>query len=121
MVPVRHRRVGATKPPLPRLSRMSEPITVDIPHKLGRAGARERLDKGVGQLTSMIPGSAISANRWDGDTLTFNIEALGQRVATRIEVFDDRVRATLDLPAFLGFMADKIRGTLASNGRKLLQ
>jgi hypothetical protein len=100
---------------------MSQPITVDIPHKLGRAGARERLTNGIGQLTSMIPGSAISANRWDGDTLTFNIEALGQRLATSIEVFDDHVRATLTLPAFLAFMADKIRGALAGTGRKLLR
>jgi hypothetical protein len=100
---------------------MSQPITVDIPHKLGRAGARERLTNGVGQLAAMIPGSAITANRWDGDTLTFNVEALGQKVAAKLDVFDDHVRATLDLPAFLAFMADKVRGALASNGRKLLQ
>jgi hypothetical protein len=100
---------------------MGAPITVDIPHKLGRAGARQRLSNGVGQLTSMIPGSAITANRWEGDTLTFNVEGLGQRIATRIEVFDDHVRATLDLPAFLAFMADKVRAALAGTGRKLLQ
>lgn len=100
---------------------MGEPITVDIPHKLGRAEARQRLINGVGQLTAMIPGSAITANRWDGDTLMFNIEGLGQRVAARIEVFDDHVRATLDLPAFLAFMADKVRAALSGTGRKLLQ
>jgi hypothetical protein len=100
---------------------MSQPITVDIPHKLGRTAARQRLADGVGQLTSMIPGSAITANRWDGDVLTFNLEALGQRIAARIEVFDDHVRATLDLPAFLGFMADKVCTALAGTGRKLLQ
>jgi hypothetical protein len=100
---------------------MSQPITVDIPHKLGRAEARQRLAKGVGQLTAMIPGSAITANRWDGDTLMFTIEGLGQRIAAQIEVFDDHVRATLDLPAFLTFMADKVRAALAGTGRKLLQ
>src|SRR3954467_9815668 len=100
---------------------MSQPITVDIPHKLGREGARQRLTNGVRQLTAMIPGSAITANRWEGDTLTFTIEGLGQRVAARIDVFDDHVRATLDLPAFLAFMADKVRAALSSTGRKLLQ
>lgn len=100
---------------------MSQPITVDIPHKLGRAEARQRLANGIGQLAGMIPGSAVTANRWEGDTLMFNIEALGQRVATRIDVFDDHVRATLDLPAFLAFMADKVRAALSGTGRKLLQ
>lgn len=100
---------------------MSQLITVDIPHRLGREGARQRLTNGIGQLTAMIPGSAITANRWEGDVLTFDIEALGQRVATRIELFDDHVRATLDLPAFLAFMADKIRAALATSGRKLLR
>jgi hypothetical protein len=100
---------------------MSQPITVDIPHKLGRAEARQRLANGIGQLTSLIPGSAVTANRWEGDTLMFNLEALGQRVATQIEVFDDHVRATLDLPAFLAFMADKVRAALSGTGRKLLQ
>jgi hypothetical protein len=100
---------------------MTKPITVDIPHKLGRAGARQRLTDGVGQLAAMIPGSAITANRWDGDVLSFTIEAIGQRVASRIEVFDDHVRATLELPAFLAFMADKIKAKLSGTGRKLLQ
>jgi hypothetical protein len=100
---------------------MGEPITVDIPHKLGRAEARQRLANGVGQLGSIIPGAAITANRWDGDTLTFDVEGLGQRLATRIEVFDDHVRATLDLPPFLAFMGEKLRAAIASNGRKLLQ
>jgi len=100
---------------------MSQPITVDIPHKLGRAEARQRLANGIGQLTGMIPGSAVTANRWEGDTLSFTIEGLGQRIAARIEVFDDHVRATLDLPAFLAFMADKVRAALSGTGRKLLQ
>ena len=30
---------------------MGEPITIDIPHKLGRAEARQRLANGIGQLT----------------------------------------------------------------------
>ncbi len=33
---------------------MSTPITVDIPHKLGVAGARERLDRNLGKLESFM-------------------------------------------------------------------
>jgi hypothetical protein len=36
-------------------------------------------------------------------------------------VFDDHVHATLDLPALLAFIADKVRTALSDNGRKLLK
>ena len=48
---------------------MPEPITIDIPHKLGRAGARTKLQAGVGQIAGIVPGGSLREHRWEGDTL----------------------------------------------------
>ena len=100
---------------------MADPITVDIPHKLGKAGARARIDSRIGELAGMIPGGAEVDHRWDGDTLHFTVAAMGQRIASTLEVFDERVRATVDLPPFLALFANKIREKLARDAPKLLR
>lgn len=100
---------------------MPEPITVEIPHELGRAGARARVAGGVGKLADMFPGGGTVEHRWDGDTLDFTVTAMGQRVASRLEVMDDKVRAVVDLPPLLALFADKIRAKLAKEAPKLLR
>ncbi len=100
---------------------MAEPVTVDIPHKLGREGARARISGGVGKIADLIPGGALTDNRWEGDTLFFTIEGMGQRVASRLDVADDVVKATVDLPPFLAMFANRIREKLADKGTKLLK
>ena len=100
---------------------MSEPIAVDIPHTLGRAGARAKLEAGIAQLGAIVPGGRVAAQRWAGDTLHFAVEAMGQRVAAQVEVQDDRVRALIDLPPMLALFAGKLRDKLGSAGAKLLR
>jgi len=100
---------------------MADPISVDIPHKLGLAGARARIEKGVGKLASFIPGASVTEHRWDGDILLFTVEAMGQRVASRVEVLENRIRASFDLPPMLHLFAGKIREKLAKDGPKLLE
>jgi hypothetical protein len=99
---------------------MPDPITIDIPHKLGREKARERIAGGLGKLASFVPGGAITEHHWEGDTLSFVAEAMGQRVGARLEVFDDRVQALIDLPPMLTLFANKLRAALGEAGRKLL-
>ena len=48
------------------------------------------------------------------------IVAMGQRVASRVDLHDDRVHAVVDLPPLLRLFADKIRAKLAKDGPKLL-
>lgn len=100
---------------------MAEPVTVDIPHKLGREGARTRIEAGIGKLAGMFPGGTVTEQHWEGDALSFTVQAMGQRVASRLELFDDRVRAELDLPPFLRLFADKIRAKLQKDGPALLK
>ncbi len=100
---------------------MAEPVTVDIPHKLGKEAARARLAAGVGKIGSMVPGGGTVQERWDGDTLYFTVSAMGQAVASKLDIFEDRVHAVVDLPPMLALFASKIREKLLSEGPKLLK
>lgn len=99
---------------------MTQPITVDIPHQHGRDAIRVRIDGGVARLGQLLPGGAVVDRRWEGDTLHFTLTAMGQRIASRLELFDDRVHATIDLPPMLALFADRIRAKLAKEAPKLL-
>jgi hypothetical protein len=100
---------------------MTAPIEVDLPHKLGRDGARARMERGKDKLASFIPGGNVTEQRWEGDTLVFTVEGMGQRVGARLTVFDAHVHAAFDLPPFLAMFAGKIRDKLQKDGPKLLE
>jgi predicted hydrocarbon binding protein len=100
---------------------LSDPVTVDIPHKLGKAGARARLDAGLSKLTSFIPGGTVSEHRWQGDSLEFTVKAFGQSAAAKLEVFDEKVHAVISLPPVLAAFAGKAKEMLMQNGQKLLR
>lgn len=100
---------------------MAEPITLDIPHKLGREAARARIEAGSGRIASFIPGGTVTDHRWDGDSFFFTVAAMGQTVATRLDVHEDKVHAVLDLPPFLAMFADRIRAKLQKDAPKLLE
>ncbi|WP_174291519.1 polyhydroxyalkanoic acid system family protein [Sphingomonas bacterium] len=99
----------------------TQPVEVDIPHTLGKAAARARVEGGFGQIADMIPGGHVTEHHWEGDSLTFTIEALGQRIASRLDIFDARVHATVNLPPFLALFAEAIRAKLAKEGTVLLK
>ncbi len=100
---------------------MPEPIKVDIPHKLGREAARARIAGGVGKLAEMVPGGGTVDQRWDGDTLHFSVSAMGQTVASRIDVLDSHVHAYVDLPPMLALFSGKVKDKLLSVAPKLLK
>lgn len=100
---------------------MNKTVTVDIPHQLGTAGARARIDGGLGQIASYIPGGSVTDHRWEGDTMVFTISAMGQKIASRLDVAGDNVHATLDLPMMLAMFAEKAKDLLAQGGAKLLK
>lgn len=100
---------------------MTAPIELDIAHKLGKAAARARVEAGFGQLGDLIPGGAVTAHRWTGDRLDFTVQGMGQTIASRIEVMEDKVHAAVDLPPLLALFADRIRAKLAREAPKMLE
>ena len=99
---------------------MSAPITVEVPHQLGLAEARRRVEGGIGQVAGWIPGGAMTDHCWDGDTLQFTVSAMGQRIASRLDLRADRVIVTVDVPPFLALFADRLKAKLAKEAPKLL-
>ena len=100
---------------------MSGPITVDLPHQLGKTAARARMEAGAGKLTSFIPGGTVTEHRWEGDTMIVAVQALGQRVAARMIVTETHVHALFDLPPLLASFAGTIKGKLQKDGAGLLK
>jgi hypothetical protein len=100
---------------------MGEPVEMDIPHKLGKAGVHERLDKGIGKIATMIPGGAVVEHHWEGDTMLFTVQAMGQRIASRLETCDDKVHAVIDLPPMMALFANQIKAMLQKDAPKLLE
>lgn len=99
---------------------MSDPIALNIPHQLGTAAARERLDRGIGNIGTMIPGGGKVTHNWDGDTMAFTLIAMGQTMQCTATVYHAHVHAVVDLPPILRLFAGKIREALARGLPKLL-
>jgi len=100
---------------------MSTPLSISIPHQLGRAEARRRIEGGFTRLVRELPGSGgTCTERWDGDRLTFSVSGLGQTVSGVIEVLDAAVTMELQLPGLLGMIAGGLRGRLQKAGQVLL-
>lgn len=103
------------------LARMATPITVSIPHQLGRAEARRRIETGLSRMIHVLPGGAGHCNeRWDGDRLVFSVAALAQTVAGGIDVGDAAVTMEIQLPGVLGLIAGGLKGRLEKAGALLL-
>ncbi len=99
---------------------ISAPIALDIPHQLGKAAARERLDRGIGKIGTMIPGRGEVQHDWNRDTMAFTLTAMGQAMQCTATVYDAHVYAIVDLPPMLTLFAGKIREVLPRALPKLL-
>jgi hypothetical protein len=103
------------------LARMTTAITVSIPHQLGRAEARRRIESGFGKMINVLPGgNGPCSERWDGDRLIFSVEALAHSIAGVIDVGDTAVTMEIQLPGVLGLIASGLKNRLQKAGQLLL-
>lgn len=100
---------------------MSKPITLTIPHELGRAEAHRRIEAGFGDLSRHLGGLGAVSKTWDGDRLSFSFAAVGQAISGFIDVADRSIRLEVLLPGFLGMIAGQVKGRLQKEGRLLLE
>ena len=103
---------------------MARPVSVTIPHSLGKDEARRRIEEGFGKMKQQMAsglgpmGSMLTfQERWEGDRLNFEGGAMGQKMTGRLDVRPDAVEIQLDLPEVLATIADKIMGKLKSEGK----
>jgi hypothetical protein len=101
---------------------MTTPIQVDLPHQLGAAEARRRIDGGIGRLKDFIPGGGAEVrSAWTGDRLGLQVSAMGQDVYAQIDVHDTYVRVEMLLPPALAFFGKVIEAAVRKKGTDLLE
>lgn len=100
---------------------MTTPITLDVPHKLGRAEAKRRVTEGLVKLPNYIPGNAEIASTWADDRLDLTVRTLGQTVVCTLDIRETLVHVEAMLPGMLGMFAGAISGALKEKGGKLLE
>jgi putative polyhydroxyalkanoate system protein len=100
---------------------MSQPIEVELPHKLGKDEARRRIANNVHRLEEHIPGGAQVESGWAGDQLNLRVHALGESVQSTIDVEEAKVRVTVLLPGMLGMFGGVIAAMLQKKGNLLLE
>ena len=100
---------------------MAPPVIVTLPHQLGRAEARRRIENGFAQIVQVLPGGAGQVSqRWEADRLAFNVGALGQSVSGFVDVQETTVTMEIHLPGVLGLLAQGLKGRLRKAGQLLL-
>ena len=96
-----------------------------MPHDLGAAEARRRIESGFGAIQQQIAGGLAGLvafqTRWEGDRLHFQGGSLGQQIVGHLDVFTDAVRMQIELPALLAAIADRIATRLKKETQKLLE
>ena len=100
---------------------MSGPISVDVPHRLGVAEAKQRIGANIGNLTAHLPSGAQVNSTWEGDRLKLGIGLMGQEVAAALDVQERIVRVTVQLPPALAFFGKAIEGALRRSATELLE
>jgi len=100
---------------------MATPISISIPHQLGRAEARRRIESGFERMIGQLPGAGGSlSQRWDGDRLSFSFSGLGQSVSGIVDVLDAAVTMELQLPGVLAMIANGLKQRIQQSGQLLL-
>ena len=101
---------------------MGTPVTVSVPHRLGKEEATRRLKGGLTRMrTNLSALVAIEQETWDGDTLHFQMRGLGQSAAGSIVVFEDNLRIEVTLPWLLAKFAERLQPALRKEATLLLE
>ena len=96
-------------------------MRIAIPHSIGKDEARRRIRERSGEIANFVPGFASVSTAWQGeDRMNLTVGAMGQEMTGAIEVGENEVAFTVELPAALSFVEPMIRGEIEAKGRKLL-
>jgi hypothetical protein len=101
---------------------MPRPVVVTIPHSLGKAEAKRRLQAGFHNVRSNVGESfMVLKNDWAGDHLDFQASLLGQSTTGTVDVAEDHVRLEVQLPWVLAMLADKAKALVRRQGQLMLE
>ena len=100
---------------------MAKPLTVSIPHHLGKDEAVRRLKSGLGSVRANYSHIFdVQEEIWTGDRLAFRVRALAQTLSGTIDVAEDHVTLQVFLPWLLAKLAEAIQPVIRREGTLLL-
>jgi hypothetical protein len=100
---------------------MPAPLVVTIPHQLGAAEARRRIETGLERLRGQFSAHLSTAEvQWTGNHADVRVVAMAQTVNAGIDIGDDAVRVEFVLPWLLARLAERARGFLTKAGTDML-
>ena len=101
---------------------MKPDVSMSFAHSLGRAEAKQRLQRAVEMVQTQY-GSVVTLSEveWSDDGVAFAARALAQTVRGRVDVDDTHVTVAAVLPLLLKPFASRIQGLVADQGVKLLR
>jgi Putative polyhydroxyalkanoic acid system protein (PHA_gran_rgn) len=106
----------------PHMLTPTEPIIVTISHRLGRDGAKRRIEDGLAAIRAEVtPYVKTLDYQWDDQRLDFRVVAMMQTITGRIEVYEDFVKVELGLPRLLHLLAKQIAGRIENRAATLLE
>jgi len=100
---------------------MSAPISVDLPHRLGAEEAKRRIASNIGGLTAHLPAGAQVRSSWTGDIMRLGVGVMGQELDASLDVRENVVRVTVNLPPALSFFGKAIEAGLRRSAPELLE
>ena len=100
---------------------MSQTVSVDVPHNLGGAEAKRRIEGNLGRLGGKLPAGIEARPVWEGDRLRLDLSMMGQHVEAGLDIQDALVRITIQLPPALAFFRQAIEAGLRQSGGALLE
>jgi len=96
-------------------------LTATIPHRLTRAEAKRRIDEQVAEIrrqhATLLAGLQTS---WTQDTMDFSLQALGQTMTGQVNVDDQAVHVSVELPWLLRTIAGTFTRQLEQRVRHAL-
>jgi hypothetical protein len=101
---------------------MAKPLTVTIPHNLGREEALHRLQSGLSTVRTRFAGHLlVRQETWTGNHLDFEVAALKQEVKGTIDVADSDVTLSVELPWIIAALAEKAKALITRQGTLMLE
>lgn len=93
----------------------------EIPHELGKAEARRRVENGLPALEKHIPGGGTVTPTWTADDrLSLDIAAMAQTVRVALEIDEAAVRGDVSVPMALAMFSGMIRDFVEKSSRIML-
>jgi hypothetical protein len=95
-------------------------LSATIPHELGRAEARQRIDEQLAMLRQQHSTFTELHTKWVQDTLHFEATAFGQSISGTLRIEDHAAHLLLVLPWLAALMAGRIRKEIEGHMRLAL-